>query len=734
MHCFIKIILLLLFLCSSLSPAISQLSKGGLPYSSVDEAKFDSIEVVSVLPQNNRALKSVYAPAPVSPSKNEALKFAHPLPLYNTIENSGSWTMVDDTTLVWRLAFQSKGAYSLSLLFDKFVMPPSGKLFVYNSDKSTILGAFTKLNNRDDSLFMTAPIAGDIICLEYTQSLSETVKPILSISQLNHDFLNVFKSLGVKVTDSFGMAGDCNVDVTDDANYNSMPQVRSVCKLLIGGTELCSGTMLANTADETSVYVITAGHCIETTANASTTLFYYNYESPHGESSIKGSLDFQTYGSTVVARATNTDFALVKLATEKPASYFMPYLSGWNRSVSPPSPAYAIHHPSGDVKKISRTKSILEATTYEYLGMFLPNYHWRVEEWSSGTTESGSSGCGLFDNNGTLVGTLSGGSASCGYSYDDYFVRFEKIWNGTPEPNLQLQAWLDPSNISTTLYPFMGRELYKNEKPRRISSVSASDSAIFKTVAPEKYKVGVYLNSASKKVAQQFLNLATKNVEGLFLATSKRSVSGSGKIKLSFYDGMVAPENLLLEMADIPLSTLNERYDKFIPLPNRLNVATDNLFVAYELMSPVAGDTLSLFYSTHDKFGVARSTNNVILYNGTTWSTFSTVYPGVNASLWLDLVISDQLDNSLDENGAEALAVEVFPNPNTGEFFVEIKEDGHLISNVEAVTLDGVRYDIQPKYISSSKIQVLLPAELRGVILLKIICNDVSITKRVLKY
>ena len=65
----------------SLSLVIGQLSKGGLPYSSVNEAKFDSIEVVSVLPQNNRALKSVYAPAPVSPSKNEALKFAHPLPL-----------------------------------------------------------------------------------------------------------------------------------------------------------------------------------------------------------------------------------------------------------------------------------------------------------------------------------------------------------------------------------------------------------------------------------------------------------------------------------------------------------------------------------------------------------------------------------------------------------------------------------------------------------------------------
>ena len=124
MHYFTRIIFLCLFLVSSLSLVIGQLSKGGLPYSSVDGAMFDSIEVVSVMPQNNRALKSVYAPASASPSKNEALKFAHPLPLYNTIENSGSWTMADDTTLVWRLAFQSKGAYSLSLLFDKFVMPP----------------------------------------------------------------------------------------------------------------------------------------------------------------------------------------------------------------------------------------------------------------------------------------------------------------------------------------------------------------------------------------------------------------------------------------------------------------------------------------------------------------------------------------------------------------------------------------------------------------------------------
>lgn len=709
---------------------IGQLSKGGLPYTSVDGTKFDSLEVESIMPQNNKALKSVYAP--VSQSKSESLKFAHPLPLSNTIDNSGRWTVIDDSSMVWRLALQSKGAYSLSLLFDKFVMPPSGKLFIYNSDKSTILGAFTESNNRPDSLFLTAPVAGDVIYLEYIQDLSETQKPILSISQINHDFLNVFKSFSLKVTDSFGAAGECNVDVTDDSEYNNLPQIRSVCKLLIGGTELCSGTMLANTADDNSIFLITAGHCIETASNAATTLFYYNYESPHGESSIKGCLDFQTYGSTVVARATNTDFALVKLDTEKPASFFMPYLSGWNRSVSPPSPSFVIHHPGGDVKKISRSESILIATSYDYMGQFLPNYHWRVAAWSSGTTEMGSSGSGLFDNNGTLVGTLSGGSASCGYSYDDYFVRFEKIWNSAAESNLQLQAWLDPSNLASSYYPYLGRELYKDLKPRRVSNITSSDSAIFKTPVPDKYKVGVYSNSPSFKVAEQFLNMSSKKVEGVFLTTAKRSVSASGKIKLSFYEGSDKPENLLQEVTDIPLSTLNERYDKFIPIPNGLNVASDHLFVAYELMTPVAGDTLSLYYSSHEKSGAARLTNSTFLFDGGTWSAFSTVYPGVNGALWLDLVVSDQVNNSIDKNGVEDVFVDVYPNPASGVVVAEIRGADRFISDVQAVTLDGLCFSTHLKYLSSGKVQVTLPDGVSGVILLKIICNDITVSKRVL--
>ena len=59
--------------------------------------------------------------------------------------------------------------------------------------------------------------------------------------------------------------------------------------------------------------------------------------------------------------------------------------------------------------------------------------------WTEGTTEGGSSGSGLFNANGELVGTLHGGGASCTTSTSpDWYGRFEQAYTA------QLQPWLTP--------------------------------------------------------------------------------------------------------------------------------------------------------------------------------------------------------------------------------------------------------------------------------------------------
>jgi hypothetical protein len=67
-----------------------------------------------------------------------------------------------------------------------------------------------------------------------------------------------------------------------------------------------------------------------------------------------------------------------------------------------------------------------------------------------GVTEGGSSGSPLFNSQGKLIGTLTGGDASCDSIYltkPDYFGKLWYHWDKTGTvDSLQLRPWLDPQN------------------------------------------------------------------------------------------------------------------------------------------------------------------------------------------------------------------------------------------------------------------------------------------------
>src|SRR3546814_6491268 len=79
-------------------------------------------------------------------------------------------------------------------------------------------------------------------------------------------------------------------------------------------------------------------------------------------------------------------------------------------------------HPDGDDKKISTyTQAAQKVDDVQItgdgllgLGRFSVN-SWGVR-WASGTTEQGSSGSGLLDQNHRIIGTLSGGNGGCSRS------------------------------------------------------------------------------------------------------------------------------------------------------------------------------------------------------------------------------------------------------------------------------------------------------------------------------
>jgi lysyl endopeptidase len=173
------------------------------------------------------------------------------------------------------------------------------------------------------------------------------------------------------------------------------------------------------------------------------------YESP-GCSNEDVSDPIVTARARVVANNANSDFALLRLV-ESPNHLTIRYC-GWDRSGSTPSSTVCVHHPSGDIKKISFDNNSPAITGYLISGCTPSSgtTHWRVVDWDVGTTEGGSSGSPLFDMNHRIIGQLHGGCAACGNNESDYYGRFSSSWNSSTDSRRRLRDWLDPSNTGTT--------------------------------------------------------------------------------------------------------------------------------------------------------------------------------------------------------------------------------------------------------------------------------------------
>ena len=263
-----------------------------------------------------------------------------------------------------------------------------------------------------------------------------------------------------------------------EVNVNCTPvgdpwqdEKRGVARLyVVEGAEAgwCSGTLINNTGADCKPYFLTALHCgvNATTANMTQWKFYFAYEAPTCVNpTTTGSLasHFIT-GCLRIADAgdgggnSGSDFLLVKMGTasneanvitQLKSTAFNAYWNGWNANTAASTGGAGIHHPSGDIKKISTFTGNTISTQWGSAS----GSHWRVT-WTSnsnghGVTEGGSSGSPLFNGSqGYVIGTLTGGGSFCtAQSSPDLYGKMAFHWtnNGTAT-NRQLKPWLDPTN------------------------------------------------------------------------------------------------------------------------------------------------------------------------------------------------------------------------------------------------------------------------------------------------
>lgn len=356
--------------------------------------------------------------------------------------NSGTWYDLPNGDRVWLLKVKCDQALTVNLTFNETEIPEGNELYVYNEDKSFILGKFSAYHLYDGELG-TELVPGNTAIVEYyVPSFNKERLGNVNLYRVTHGY----RTAEEFQEKAFGSSGSCNMNVncTDGAPW--VNQRNSAVMLVSGGSGFCSGALINNTLNDGKPYVLTANHCY---SNPASWVFRFNWQSagcPNGSNPTFVSLS----GAVLRAKRTPSDFCLVEItgglvAGTVPASY-NPYFSGWDKSGTIPTSTVSIHHPKGDIKKISFDDA--PAIISQGMGSTEANSTWTVEWDRNTTTEVGSSGSPLFDQNKRIIGQLWGGGASCeALSSPDYYGRVASSWEPTGSNSTnQLKFWLDPNS------------------------------------------------------------------------------------------------------------------------------------------------------------------------------------------------------------------------------------------------------------------------------------------------
>ena len=439
--------------------AFSQVSQGGVPRA----WKSDKIPAVnSKINMPAIDIDALKAEDEVTEAhKDIPLRFAYGHEVDLSTQNSGEWLILPNGDRMWRLEINSKDAVTLSLTFSNYHLPDGAELFIYSDKEEFVLGALTSYNNKVHNQLGTSPIPGDQIILEYFEPADVAFEGVLEIETVAHGYKDVFKiakESGSDFEKGFGDSGSCNNNVVCEEAEDWSEQIRSVALITLNnGTRICTGTLLNNVLEDETPYFLTANHCLG--SSYTTWVFIFNYESDicdPGGTGNDGSTSESVSGATLLANTNSAgggdgnstdpdlaDMAFMLLDETPPASYDVFY-AGWDWSGDVPASTVGIHHPSGDVKKISWDNDAPSISGYlDHSNSQNGDTHWHVDDWEDGTTEGGSSGSALFNEEKQVIGQLHGGLANCGNNVDDYYGRLYHTFQF-------IQEWLDPDSTGVT--------------------------------------------------------------------------------------------------------------------------------------------------------------------------------------------------------------------------------------------------------------------------------------------
>jgi hypothetical protein len=367
--------------------------------------------------------------------------------------SDGRWETRNDRQ-IWSLRISSPGAYSLNFSFSELILSPGAELYIFNPDGLMVYGPVTAEQNPAKGRFSTDVIAGDEVVIQLFEPAASKEKSLLRISKVIHGYINTFPfSTGLRTL-------NCHNEVACYPNWED--QSDGVARILINNAYWGSGSLLNNTAQNYRPFLLTAFHCLDISkpwgylssqekSDAENNIYRFRYKriACSSSSAIETYLSYNQ--STFRAAWENTDFALMEL-TATDITDRLTFL-GWDRSGSTSTAGTTIHHPNGDLMKISFDYNSLTSNPNILIdkdGRTHPvGSHWQLI-YDSGASEGGSSGAPLFNTAKRVIGQLDGGATESCPPMLDNFGKFNLSWSGGGTNDTRLSNWLDPNGTGAT--------------------------------------------------------------------------------------------------------------------------------------------------------------------------------------------------------------------------------------------------------------------------------------------
>ena len=480
------------------------------------------------------------------PKGDSPWRFGHNNYTSLNLNNSGSWIETSNGSKIWRVVISCEEALTVNLTFSETLIPNGNELYVYNPEKDFILGSFNE-NHIYKGELGTELIPGNTVVVEYFIPNGNSLGSV-NISTVTHGY----RTANEFAEKAFGSSGSCNMNANCPDGASWVNERNSVVMLVSGSSGFCTGALINNTLNDGTPYVLTANHCY---SNPTNWIFRFNWQSencnnPSGQPSF-----VSLSGATLRSRRTPTDFCLVEITGgldngTVPASY-SPFFSGWDNTGDIPTSTVCIHHPAGDIKKLAFDDDA--ASVSQSMGSTEASSTWTVQWDRNTTTEGGSSGSPLFDQNHRIIGQLWGGGASCqNLNSPDYYGRVSKSWEPTGSNTTnQLKHWLDPNSAGAGFVDgFDPSGASATAYDAGVSGASLEQTAVCGTEFIPSFNLS---NPGSQTLTSAVINY---NIDG----GANQTLNWSGSLAQYQSEGVVLPS--------VTLSTGNHTLSIEVSLPN----------------------------------------------------------------------------------------------------------------------------------------------------------------------